>query len=82
MPKVRNTSGPKQGVDRSGRTQVVTRDYAGKWVAWSEDGRRIVAVGETFAACEAEAVRAGFPANRIAIDRVPSSRFRQTGSGL
>ena len=61
--------------------EIVPREYAGKWVAWSADGRRVVAVGDTYKACEQAAARAGHPANEVAIDRVPESRQRLTGSG-
>jgi hypothetical protein len=60
---------------------VVPREYAGKWLAWSADGRRIVTVGESFEAVEQAAVEAGFPADQVAIERVPTSRQRLTGSG-
>lgn len=74
-----------EGLDaKTGRRKVepVPREYAGKWVAWSADGRRIVAVGDTHKACEQAAAAAGHPANGVAIDRVPQSRQRLTGSGL
>jgi len=71
------------GTDAARRqAQRVPREYAGKWVAWSADGRRIVAVGDTLKACELAAAGAGHPANRVAIDRVPESRQRLTGSGM
>jgi hypothetical protein len=60
----------------------IPRAYAGKWVAWSADGRRIVAVGDTLKSCEQAAARAGFHADQVAIDRVPTSRQRLTGSGM
>jgi hypothetical protein len=61
---------------------VVPRDYAGKWVAWSADGRRIVAVSDSFKACEQAAARAGLGVDQVAIERVPPSRHRLTGSGM
>lgn len=58
------------------RPQTITRDLAGKWIAWSEDGLRIVAVGDSFDDCERKAVEAGHAANRVAIEGVPLDRFR------
>jgi hypothetical protein len=82
MPRARTSAehGVKVGSPRE--VPVVPREYAGKWIAWSADGRRIVAVGESFEACEQTATRAGFPADRIAIERVPETRYRQTGAGM
>jgi hypothetical protein len=60
----------------------VPREYAGKWLAWSEDGRQIVAVADSFEAAEQAAANAGFPADRIAIDRAPTDRQRLPGSGM
>ena len=82
MTNLKTKAGHEPSQDRAGGVQVVPREYAGKWVAWSDDGRRIVAVGKSFAACETAAARAGFPADRVAIDRVPSGRQRLTGSGM
>jgi hypothetical protein len=62
--------------------QIVPREYAGKWVAWSAGGREIVAVAASFNACEKAAALAGFDADQIAIERVPPSRQRVTGSGM
>jgi hypothetical protein len=67
---------------RKASVPIVPREYAGKWVAWSADGRRIVAVGHTFKVCQEAAARAGFPEDQVAIDRVPDSRQRLTGSGM
>jgi hypothetical protein len=82
MPKPRTTADLNTGGARSAGVQVVPREYAGKWVAWSPDGREIIAVAATFAACETAAAHAGFPAGRVAIDRVPTGRQRLTGSGM
>jgi hypothetical protein len=62
--------------------QVVPREYAGKWIGWSADGRRIIAVGSDFESCEQAAARAGFSADQVAIERVPETRQRLTGSGM
>ena len=82
MPKLRRSAKPKAKVGAPSTVQVVPRDYAGKWIAWSEDGRRIIAVGESFDSCEGAATRAGFPADRIAIERVPETRDRLTGARM
>jgi hypothetical protein len=82
MQKPRAASRNKVTADRAKKVHLVPRDYAGKWVAWSADGRKIVAVAESFRACEQAAERAGFPGDQVAIDRVPVSRQRLTGSGM
>ncbi len=74
MVKPKTSEKPKAKEERAGGVQVVPRAYAGKWVAWSSDGRRIVAVGESFDACERAAVAAGFAANQVAIGRIPVLR--------
>jgi hypothetical protein len=82
MPRSKATADLVTSGDQLVGVQVVPRAYAGKWVAWSPDGRRIISVAETFAAREATAAHAGFPAGRVAIDRVPSGRQRLTGSRM
>jgi hypothetical protein len=62
------------------RPQKIAREYAGKWIAWSPDGMRIVAVADSFARAERAAAAAGFP--NVAIERVPDGRQRITGSGV
>ncbi len=81
MPKAKTSEELDARTDRR-RVQSVPREYAGKWLAWSADGRRIVAVGDTYQACEQAAATAGHPADQVAIDRVPESRHRLTGSGM
>jgi hypothetical protein len=80
MPKTKPQTPPAQ--TRASKVPVVPRAYAGKWIAWSAGGRTIVAVGDTQKACESAAARAGFPADSVAIDRVPGGRQRLTGSGM
>jgi hypothetical protein len=82
MQKPRAASRSKMTADRARRVPLVPRDHAGKWVAWSADGRTIVAVADSFRACEQAAERAGFLGDQVAIDRVPASRHRLTGSGM
>ena len=71
---------PSGSRTKAGRPQTVSLEYAGKWVAWSPDGLRIVASGVSFATCERAAVAAGFAAEQVAIERVPQGRLRITGS--
>jgi hypothetical protein len=59
---------------RKRRPDTVPLAYAGKWVAWSADGLRILAVGDSFEDCELKAVEAGFPANQVAIGKIPIGR--------
>ncbi len=82
MPRAKTSARPDAKETSSGRVPLVPRESAGKWIAWSADGRHIIAVGDTFKACEQAAARAGYPANQVAIDRVPRSRQRTTGSGM
>jgi hypothetical protein len=51
---------------------TIRREYAGKYVAWTPDGRRIVAVGRTFDEAERKADRSGYPI--VAIARIPLGR--------
>jgi len=82
MQKAKPVSRDNVAADRRRGVQVVPREYAGKWVAWSADGRKIVAVSGSFKACEQSAARAGLRADQLAIERVPRSRQRLTGSGM
>jgi hypothetical protein len=82
MPRARASGKPGERAGAPSRVQVVPREYAGKWIAWPADGRRIIAVGESFDSCERAAARAGFPADQVAIERVPETRYRPAGSGL
>ncbi len=43
--------------------------YAGMWVAWTPDGRRIVASSKTLQGVEAKAMRAGH--RRTIVERIP-----------
>ena len=54
---------------RSRKPQVIPIEYAGRWVAWEPTGMRIVAVADSFEACEQAAAEAGYP--RVAVDRIP-----------
>jgi len=81
MPRIRTSEKPEEKAGAPSGVQVVPREDAGKWIAWSADGRRIIAVGDSFESCEQAAARAGFPADQSAIERVPETRDRLTGSG-
>lgn len=50
---------------------TISREYAGKWIAWAPDGYTIVASGDTLKACEKAAIEAGHSLDQVAIDRVP-----------
>ena len=54
---------------RSRKPQTVTLEYAGRWIAWEPTGMRIVAVADSFEACERAAAEAGYP--EVAVHRVP-----------
>jgi hypothetical protein len=41
------------------KRQAVPTQLGGKWIAWSSDGTRIVAYGDTFDECERAAEKAG-----------------------
>jgi hypothetical protein len=60
---------------RKGKPQTVPLAYAGKWVAWSADGLRILAVGDSFEDCEQKALEAGFQASQVTIDKIPKGRL-------
>ena len=53
---------------------VIPLAYAGKWLAWSGDGLRMLAVGDSLEAREAAAMEAGFKVNMVAIDYVTVGR--------
>ncbi len=82
MTKARTSNRHENRSGARSRAQRVSREHAGKWIAWSEDGHRIVAVSDSFESCEQAAIHDGFLADQIAIERVPETRFRVTGSGM
>jgi hypothetical protein len=65
--------------ENTGSAQVVPPEYANRWIAWTRDGRRIVADGATFKACEASAARAGFAPDQVTFDKIPPARRRPPG---
>jgi hypothetical protein len=82
MQKTKGSSRRSPAVARSRPIPVIPREHAGKWVAWSADGRRVIAVSDSFAACQRLAAGTGLEEDQYAIERVPRSRQRSTGSGM
>jgi hypothetical protein len=80
MPTARTSRKDEPEGARRSRPQTVPREYAGRWIAWSADGRRIIAVEDDLESCEQAAAHAGFAADQVAIERVPETRDRLTGS--
>lgn len=39
--------------------QIIPLELGGKWIAWSADGLRIIAHGESFSECKEEARKTG-----------------------
>jgi len=59
---------------------LMRQGHAGKWLAWSEDEKRIIAVGDTAEEVRSAAVGSGYP--RFIYDWVPPAEARQvTGLG-
>jgi len=56
---------------------VVPRQYSGQWIAWSQDGSRIVASGQTLAAARAAALAAG--QREVGYEWVPPANTRIVG---
>lgn len=57
------------------RPETIPLAYAGKWLAWSGDGLRILAVGDSFEDCE----RADHAPNMVAIAYAPIGRVAGGG---
>ena len=57
---------------------VVPKELGGKWIAWTLDGQRIVAHGETLAECRAAAVTAGEV--RARFEKTPRADVRIIGA--
>jgi hypothetical protein len=53
-------------------SDVVRREYAGKYVAWAPNGLTIVAVASSFEVAERKAAKAGYP--KVAVARIPKGR--------
>ena len=61
---------------------IVPKELAGKWIAWTLDGQRIVAHGETLTECQAASVKVGearvrFEKTRQADERLSRRPQRQ-----
>ncbi len=55
---------------------LIRREHAGKWLAWSEDETRVLAVGDSAEEVRAAAERSGH--SRFIYDWVPPIESRQT----
>ncbi len=64
-------------MSRAAQVQIVPPEYGGKWVVWSKDLRRIVAVGDTPEEARAAAERAGV--REIVYQWVPPADERFVG---
>ncbi|MCI0637955.1 MAG: hypothetical protein L0Y72_23730 [Gemmataceae bacterium] len=56
--------------------------HRGRWVAWSPDGRRLVASCTTLAALDAEVRAAGENPEEVLLDKIPDGDFIASGSEL
>jgi hypothetical protein len=75
MPRTRTTT-PTQPPQGDTPQSLMRRDHAGKWLAWSEDESRILAIGDSAEEIRAAAERAGHL--RFIYDWVPPAEARQT----
>jgi hypothetical protein len=57
---------------------IVPAELGGKWIAWTFDGTRIVAHGDTLDECEKAAEQAGEKSPRF--EKVPRSDVRVIGA--
>ena len=57
---------------------AVPVEFGGKWIAWTLDGSRIVAHGDTLDACERAAAKAGEENPRF--EKVPPAGVRIIGA--
>ena len=75
MPRTRTTT-QTQPVQGDTSQALLRAEHAGKWLAWSEDESRILAVGDSAEEIRATAERAGH--TRFIYDWVPQAEARQT----
>jgi hypothetical protein len=61
------------------KRQAVPIELGGKWIAWSADGLRIVAHGDTLDECEMAAEKAG--EQDPSFERAPRADARMIGLG-
>ncbi len=79
MPRTRTTP-PTQPAQGDTPQALLRLEHAGKWLAWSDDETRILAVGDTPEEIRAIAERVGH--SRFIYDWVPPAEARQpTGLG-
>ena len=71
MPRTR--PGAMQQVQSDTPQALMRQEHAGKWLAWSEDETRILAVGDT-----PEEIQATAGHSRFIYDWVPPTGSRQT----
>jgi hypothetical protein len=76
MPRTRTTKAPTPPAQGDTPQALLRREHAGKWLAWSEDESRILAVGDTPEEIRAAAEGSGHP--RFIYDWVPPAESRQT----
>ncbi|MBI3467442.1 MAG: hypothetical protein HY000_30910 [Planctomycetes bacterium] len=65
--------------DQVTQRPVVPREYAGKWIAWSRDGLRIVASGDSLQAVQRAA--AATDEQDVGYEWVPPATTRIIGAG-
>jgi hypothetical protein len=78
MPSTKKAAGKPKPAKPT--VPMIPPEYVGKWIAWAPDGVQIVAVASSHAACIRAAGRAGYAENRVAFEKVPTTRQRVTGS--
>src|SRR5947209_19087541 len=60
------------------RSPIVPRELGGKWIAWTLDGSRIVAFGDTLDDCEAATEKAA--ESNLRFEKAPRADVRIIGS--
>ena len=60
------------------QTPIVPRELGGKWIAWTYDGSRIIASGDTLDECEAAAEKAG--ETNLRFEKTPRADVRIIGA--
>ena len=76
MPRARATSARPQKAQSEPDRGAMRLEHAGKWLAWTEDESRIVAVGSTAEEVREIAKHTGH--SRFIYDWVPPAESRQT----
>lgn len=78
MPRTKATAARTLPAQGDTPQAMMRLSHAGKWLAWSEDESRILAVGDTVEEIRAAAERFGH--SRFIYDYVPPAEARQTTS--